>query len=88
MIEDQKHLGVLAAHIREIQEWVVNYNTTTNGVTDRETLLRLQMEFNNDLAETLRKQSRSLKFMLGDKVEPEMQFAEIVLNGKGGVGAL
>lgn len=87
VIEDMTHLGVVDALARELQEVLNTYNAKSNGITDKATLLALRLEQNSVLAEVLRKQRRHLRFMNGEKIEPETHYAEAIITGRGGLRA-
>jgi len=81
VIEDMRHLEVLAGLAREIQSVINNYNALENGVTDKQKLVEMRIEQNIKLLDLLRQQRRALQFMAGEKIEPEMHFGEGVLIG-------
>ncbi len=85
MIEDMTHLGVLDALARELQDNLSHYNHRANGKTDKATLIALRIEQIADLREILRKQERHLRFMNGEKIEPETHIVEAVITGIGGL---
>jgi hypothetical protein len=82
-MEDMTHLGVLDSLARELQENLVLYNQRLNGVRDKEVLLGIRLEQNAALKEILRKQERHLRFMKGEKIEPENHAVEAVFTGEG-----
>jgi hypothetical protein len=85
VIDDMTHLGVLDSLARELQENLVFYNSRSNGQTDKATLLALRLEQINTLREILRKQERHLRFMNGEKIEPENHLVEAIITGSGGL---
>lgn len=85
-MEDMRHLGVLDGLAREIQQNLVEFNARASGLTDKAELLELRLAQNEALAELLRKQRRALQFMAGQKIEPEVHFGEVILQGTGGQG--
>jgi hypothetical protein len=84
-IEDATHLQVLDSLARELQQNLVDYNARANGGSDKATLLALRLEQNAALKEILRKQERHLRFMAGEKIEPEHHHVEAVLVGISGL---
>lgn len=84
MIEEMQHLAVLKALADELQAALSDYNARCNGQTDKTTLLGLRLEQNTLLAEIVRKQRRHLRYMNGEKIEPETHYAECVMIGFGG----
>ena len=84
-MEDMTHLGVLDALANELQMKLIEYNALADGMKDKKELLRLRIQQNEELKEILRKQLRHLKFMNGEKIEPETHFVEAVIEGKGGL---
>jgi hypothetical protein len=86
-MEDLRHLEVLAAHIREINLMIYDHNVATSGITDRDTLVAMREEFSAELVELLKRQKRAIDYMMSRPVEPQVQFGECVLTGKGAVGA-
>lgn len=85
MIEDATHLEVITRLADELQECLVRYNRNCNGELDKRTLLTLRLAQNAELKEILRRQERHLRFMNGEKIEPETHFVEAVIDGRGGV---
>jgi hypothetical protein len=85
MIEDVTHIPVLDSLARELQQCLVDYNSRANGITDKATLLALRLEQNDALVEITRKQRRHLKFMSGEKIEPETHVIEATIIGLGGL---
>ena len=85
MIDDMTHLGVLDSLARELQANLNDYNGRANGQTDKATLLALRLEQITVLREILRKQERHLRFMNGEKIEPENHLVEAVIAGTGGL---
>jgi hypothetical protein len=85
MIVDMTHLGVLDALARELQDNLLHYNSRCSGIEDKRELLALRLQQNDDLTEILRKQRRHLRFMNGEKIEPETHVVEAVLTGFGGL---
>ena len=85
MIEDMTHLGVIESLARELQDNLNSYNRRANGETDKATLLALRLEQIASLREVLRKQERHLRFMNGEKIEPEIHVVEAVVTGLGGL---
>ncbi len=79
------HLGVLQRLAEELQQNLVDYNSRANGQTDKATLLALRLEQIIVLRELLRKQERHIRFMNGEKIEPENHLVEAVITGKGGL---
>lgn len=85
MIEDMTHLGVLDSLAKELQQNLIDYNARANGQTDKSTLLALRLEQIATLREILRKQERHIRFMNGEKIEPETHYVEAVVYGSGGL---
>jgi len=83
MIEDMTHVATIDAYVREIEETVAKFNRQANGIVEKMSLTELRLKMNEELTELLRQQSRALKHMRGEKVEPETQFGEAVLIGIG-----
>jgi hypothetical protein len=83
VIEDMTHLEVLKSLAWELQDCLIYYNARANGQTDKATLLALRLEQNAVLKEILKKQERHLRFMNGEKIEPEIHQVEAVLTGEG-----
>lgn len=81
-------METLDALARELQSQLIEYNHQASGITDKETLAKLRLEQNANMVELLRKQRRALEFMLGMEVTPEVQFAEAIIEGKGGGGLM
>lgn len=84
MIEDMRHLEMFAAHAQEVADVIVRYNECINGVTDKAELVRLRLNHVREMISLLERQARALRFMAGEKIEPEMHFGEAVLVGIGG----
>ena len=89
MIEDMRHLAVISALADELQEALTRYNRLSNGISDKDTLLRLRLEQNDLLAEIVRKQRRHLRYMNGEQIEPEIHSAncDIFVVVEGGFNA-
>ena len=88
MIEDMRHLEVFHAHMQELQACIEKCNAASSGVTNKEELLAMRLKHIAEIVEVLRQQKRALDFMAGNKVEPEAHFAEAVLVGTMGGGAV
>ena len=86
MIEDMKHLEDFAGLAREVMDMVAQYNARMSGLTDKAEMVSIRLEHIRDLTGLLQKQSRFLRYMAGEKVEPEVQFAEAIVTGLGGGG--
>ena len=85
MIEDMQHVGVCDALAKELQDNLVEYNRQASGVKDKKTLLAIRIAQNDILREILRKQLRHLRYMNGEKIEPETHYVEAEIFGFGGV---
>jgi hypothetical protein len=83
MIRNMTHLEVLDCLARELQDVLIDYNRRASGQTDESFLVALRLEQNTVLAEVVRKQRRHLRLMNGEKIEPEIHYAEAVLIGTG-----
>lgn len=81
MIEDATYLATIEAHKKEILDLITVFNQKVNGVTAKDELTQFRLDLNSQLTELLRQQTRALKFMRGEYVEPETHFAEAVLVG-------
>jgi hypothetical protein len=87
MIEDMTHLAVMESLAKELMECLLDYNRKTSGITDKTTLIAMRLEQSDVLTEILRKQRRHLRFMNGEKIEPEIHYAECTIVGIGGMEA-
>jgi hypothetical protein len=85
MIEDMTHLEVIKRLSDELQQCLIDYNLRSNGCTDKKTLLALRLEQVVVLREMLRRQERHLRYMNGEKIEPEAHAIEAVIDGRGGL---
>lgn len=85
MIEDMTHLAVFDALANELQDNLVEYNRRANGETDKLKLAVLRLEQSDALTEILRKQRRHLRFIKGEKIEPETHVVEATIVGVGGL---
>lgn len=85
IVKDVTYLGVIDGLARELQDVLTAYNNRANGLTEKAPLLALRLEQNEVLTETLRRQRRHLRFMNGEKIEPETHSVEAVLTAFGGV---
>ena len=83
--EDMTHLQVLHALAEELQQALADCNRKCNGIRDKATLLKFRLEQNELLEYILHKQRRHLRYMNGEKIEPEVHYAEAVLTGFGGL---
>jgi hypothetical protein len=70
-------------HLQEIDELICQYRDLADGKEEME-LLVIAINGNAAIAELVARQGRALKFLAGEKVDPEVQFAEGVLLGIGG----
>lgn len=87
MFEDMTHLEIFDAHAREVIELIRRYNADVSGVTDKVELIRIRTRHIQDLTGLLAQQSRVMRYMAGEPVEPQVHFAESILHGVGGGGA-
>lgn len=87
MIEDMRHLAWFAALADEIQILINQFNSRSNGLTDKAELITLRLEEIEQLTQLLNRHRRALLNMRGDKIEPETHLAEVVLTGVGGQNA-
>lgn len=85
-MQDMTHLPVLDGLAKEIQANLIEYNIKANAMTDKHQLVALRLEQNKALKELLHHQQRALRCMIGEKVDPEVQFGEVVVVGVGGIG--
>lgn len=69
-----------------MQTAVYNFNQQLNGEDDKDKVLALLIRHNDILAEMAHRHRRAIKFVAGEHVEPEVQFAETVLLPASGVG--
>ena len=88
MIEDMRHLEIFHAHAQELLACIVEWNEKVNGVTDKAELCKIRLAQIAAMREVLHKQKRSIDFMAGNPIEPEVHFAEAVLVGTMGGGAV
>jgi hypothetical protein len=70
-------------HLQEIDELICQYRDLAEG-KDGPDLMAIAQAGNAAIAELVERQGRALKFLAGEKIEPEVQFAEGVLIGIGG----
>lgn len=87
VIEDVQYLQILDSYTHDAQRVIFKYNELTNGKKDKAELLELYLARNAELTELLRQQTRAIRYMKGEKVEPEVQFAEAVIEGTFGGGS-
>jgi hypothetical protein len=79
------HLAVFDSLAKEMQDNLVDYNRRANGQTDKTILCALRLEQIVALREILRKQERHIRYMNGEKIEPENHLVEAIILGTGGL---
>jgi hypothetical protein len=70
-------------HLKEIDELICQYRELAEGKEGSD-LLTVARAGNQAIANLVEQQGRALKFLAGEKIEPQVQFAEGVLIGIGG----
>lgn len=78
------NLDALRALASEWRDTVEMFDRAAFGL-DEAALIKLRLEQNAILAEIARKQARHLRFMAGEKIEPENHECEAVLFAVGGL---
>ncbi len=86
-MEDMRHLEVLEAMTKELLDTITEFNRLRSGITDRARLLDIYFGQAEALETLLAKHNRTLCFMAGLPYDPQVHFAEAVLEGVGGGGA-
>jgi hypothetical protein len=78
---DMKHLAVLDAHARELQQLINEYNAEASGVTDKAALCDIRLEQIGKLTELLRMHKRTVDYLAGNPYQPEVQLGEAIVQG-------
>lgn len=82
-VSDGQFLTLLAEIAREIEGNVVSYNGRSCGMLDKNELIALRLQQNEELIALLTKHRRAIEFMQGKRIEPQVHFGEAVLIGVG-----
>ncbi len=85
VIEDKQYLTILDDMAMELHSNLVVYNGKAMHEAEKDKLIAMRIEQNELLFQTLKKHRRTLEFMRGQKIEPEMHFGEAVLLPAGGM---
>lgn len=86
-MEDKRYLEVLGEIGVELDRNIVEYNRRMNGSSDmpKEEAVAIRLAQNDALADMIKKHRRHLLYIIGEPVEPEVQFGESVLFPVGGL---
>jgi hypothetical protein len=82
VIKDMQHMTIFDNHQREIYDTLAHFNARASGLDDKAELIQIYLAQTEALKEIVRKHERSLRFMNGEKVEPEHHYVEAQLIGK------
>jgi hypothetical protein len=85
-MNDNEIYAKLALFKKELERTMREWGVAAIGHAGKD-VIEIHRKMNAELLERIRLQERELALMMGEKIEPEVHFAEAVLLPAGGLGA-